>query len=416
MIADGSAFRRLVQAERARLIDLCAALVRINSENPPGDTRAIASTIIDLLRAEQITAEAVIGCAPCVNVLARVAGAGPGPRLVFNGHLDTAMVGDAAAWSVPPVGGVVRDERLWGRGVADMKAGVAAAVLATIVLAQARQSWCGEVLLALTGDEGSGGRWGTTFMLEARPETVGDIMICGDAGAPEVIRFGEKGYLFLDLAAYGRAGHGAHIHLGVNANERLIDAVLALKALEALPPRVPDAVAQAVAAATPVSERFSGAGEGVLLLRPSVNVGAMAGGTSPNQIPDQASAKLDIRIPPGYTVEKILDLVGEMLAHHPAIRWRVLDGSDPTWTDPAHPVVVIARDNGAKILGERPVVNMRLGYSDARLFRQRGVASIVCGPRPYNHCAPDENVTLRDLFAVFYIHATTAYDYLATLR
>ena len=63
--------------------------------------------------------------------------------------------------------------------------------------------------------------------------------------------------------------------------------------------------------------------------------------------------------------------------------------------------------------GGGAVVNMRVGFSDARFYRLHGVPSLVYGPTPYNMGGADEYVTLDDLFAVFYVHAMTAFDFLS---
>jgi succinyl-diaminopimelate desuccinylase len=59
------------------------------------------------------------------------------------------------------------------------------------------------------------------------------------------------------------------------------------------------------------------------------------------------------------------------------------------------------------------VINMRVGFSDARFYRLHGVPSLVYGPTPHNMGGADEYVTLDDLFAVFYVHAMTAFDFLS---
>ncbi|CAM5477388.1 Succinyl-diaminopimelate desuccinylase [Streptomyces rimosus subsp. rimosus] len=71
------------------------------------------------------------------NVVAVVeGGGGPGPALMFEGHTDVVTEGDPAAWSVDPYGGQIHDGRLWGRGAADMKSGVAAMIYAVRALQQ----------------------------------------------------------------------------------------------------------------------------------------------------------------------------------------------------------------------------------------------------------------------------------------
>ena len=70
--------------------------------------------------------------------------------------------------------------------------------------------------------------------------------------------------------------------------------------------------------------------------------------------------------------------------------------------------------DAAAFLGTSPERNMRLGFSDSRFYRYKSVPSVVYGPVPHNMGGPDEYVALADLDAVFYVHAMTVFDYLAS--
>ena len=162
-----------VESRSGTLVDLCRSLVRIDSTNPPGDTAALVEAIEAVLDAMgRIEHRRVVGRAPAVNLVARTRGAGSGRRLVLNGHLDTFPIGEAR-WSHPPLGADLEDGRIYGRGACDMKAGVAALVLAFVTLAEFRDAWNGEVVLTLVGDEETGGRWGTQYLLANVEEAVG---------------------------------------------------------------------------------------------------------------------------------------------------------------------------------------------------------------------------------------------------
>ncbi|MGH6661735.1 MAG: M20/M25/M40 family metallo-hydrolase, partial [Rhodospirillales bacterium] len=194
-----------VKESRDRLVDLCARLVRAKSENPPGDTRSAATVAATILgEAADAEVEFVTAEHPIVNVVARLKGNGPGRRLVFNGHLDTFPIGDLSRWTVDPLAGVQKHGRLYGRGVCDMKGGIACSLLAFLLLAERRDSWRGEVVVTLAGDEEAMGKRGTEFLLDTVPHATGDAMICGDAGSPWVLRFGEKGMIWLEVTAEGR--------------------------------------------------------------------------------------------------------------------------------------------------------------------------------------------------------------------
>src|SRR4029079_19435025 len=113
----------------------------------------------------------------------------------------------------------------YGRGVADMKGGIACSLLALQLMASCRDAWNGEIVMTLAGDEEAMRERGTAFLLDRVAHASGDAMICGDVGSPRVLRFGEKGFVWLDVEAAGKAAHGAHVHKGINAIERLIVAI-----------------------------------------------------------------------------------------------------------------------------------------------------------------------------------------------
>ena len=111
---------------------------------------------------------------------------------MLNSHLDTFPIGEAR-WSHPPLGADLEDGRIYGRGACDMKAGVAALVLAFVSPAEFRDTWNGEVVLTLVGDEETGGWWGAQYLLANVEEAMGDAMLNADTGSPRVVRVGEKG-------------------------------------------------------------------------------------------------------------------------------------------------------------------------------------------------------------------------------
>lgn len=406
-------FAARVESRREELIELCRALVRIDSQNPPGNTDPLAATIeARLATVPGIECRRVVAKEPAVNLVVRINGASPGRRLVFNGHLDTFPVGDAT-WSLPPLGGELRDGRIYGRGACDMKAGVAASVLACMTLAEFRDTWNGEVVLALVGDEETGGTWGTQYLLANVDEAVGDAMINGDAGSPRVARIGEKGNVWLEVEARGVANHGAHVHLGVNAIDVLSRAVDRVRGLADEPVELPATIANTIEAAAPISEPISGAGESDTLCRITVNVGRIEGGININTIPDSARALVDIRLPPGITVAEVQSRIAAALDPLPDINWQILSSCEPNWTEPGHEIVRLTAKNARAVTGRDVAVNLRPGFSDARFYRQAGVPSIVYGAAAHNMGGADEYADVEDLYAVFVVHAMTAFDYLS---
>lgn len=402
-----------VHASREALVEATARLVRAASPNPPGDTQAIATAAAELLsQAREIEVEIATSEPPIANVIARVKGNGPGRRLVFNGHLDTFPVGEAAAWTVDPFAGRCHDGRLYGRGASDMKGGAACSILATILLAQVRNEWPGEIVVTLAGDEETMGTRGTAWLLDKYPHASGAAMITGDAGSPQVLRFGEKGMVWLDLEAEGKAAHGAHVHLGVSAIERLMAALNDIMTLRDRPVRLPREVEDAIAEAGTVSEVISGKGESDTLRRITVNCGVIRGGTLSNIVAPTANASIDIRLPAGVSTGEIEAALAAILGNRTGVRYTITRRFEPLWTDPRHEIVGCLESAGREALGRTPVANYRVGASDARFYRQRNVPSVVCGPTPYNMGAANEFVDVDELCAVHYMHTLAAFDYL----
>lgn len=411
-----AAFAVDAHARAPEVVALTRRLMAVPSPNPPGDVRACAEAAAALVRDLAPDAEVSLHeTSPEVtNLVARIAGAGPGRLLAFNGHLDTYPVNEALPWTVDPLQGEVRDGRLFGRGAADMKGGMAASILAFGLLARHRRAWRGEAVLTLAGDEESMGPLGTGWLLDNVPGlAAAGAVVIGDAGSPRVLRFGEKGFLWIEVEAGGLAAHGAHVHLGENAIDRLRAALDAVAGLAALPVAAPPAVTAAIAAAKGISEPLTGEGEARVLGSVTVNIGRIEGGTAPNLVPAAARAACDIRLPVGVTCAEAEAALHRGLDGLPGIAWRVLRRFEPNHTDPAAEIVRLAHAAAEEVLGGAVAVNMRVGGSDARWFRMAGLPTVVYGPTPHNMGGADEWADIAELEVVARVHALAAFDFLA---
>ncbi len=403
-----------VDASLDRLIAVTQRLVGVASPNPPSDTFEIGKVVEELLRAlPGVEVERVEPEPRVVSLIARIKGKGPGRRLIFNGHLDTFPLMENLAWTVPPLGGVLKDGKLYGRGVCDMKGGIACSILAATLLAENRDAWNGEIVLTLAGDEENMGSLGSGWMLEHRPLAKGDANICGDVGSPRVVRFGEKGLMWIEVEATGSPAHGAHVHKGKNAIDRLRKALDRVMELEDVPFQAPPVVTAAIARAKPISEPLSGDGEAHTLQRVTVNIGTIEGGTSLNLVPTHCIARGDIRLPVGITTDVLVARLDEWLGPMEGVTWRAIRRFEPSFTSPDHEIVKRTASVAREVLGVDPAVNMRVGGSDSRWYRMYDVPTVVLGLTPFNMGGPDEYVLVDELLAVAKIHTLTAYDFLS---
>jgi succinyl-diaminopimelate desuccinylase len=223
------AIRREVERARDEIVDFAAELVRVPSVNPPGDAyRDAAETLGRKLRGFGFEVEYPVAegypehteSHPRVNVIGR-RGEAPRPLVHLNGHLDVVPAGDG--WTMDPFAGILRDGRLYGRGTADMKAGIAAAVFAAECVKRAGVELAGSVEVSGTVDEESGGFAGAAFLCETKRvsrDRVDHVIIPEPLGVDRIC-VGHRGVYWFEVTAHGRVAHGSMPFLGVSAIERM---------------------------------------------------------------------------------------------------------------------------------------------------------------------------------------------------
>jgi succinyl-diaminopimelate desuccinylase len=219
--------RVLTEVDRAaeEIVQLTADLVRIPTVNPPGeDYEACAHFLGDFLKRRAFDIEYVAADGrpehtprfPRVNVIGSRRG-GPGPVVHLNGHIDVVPPGDG--WTVDPFGGLVRDGKIFGRGVCDMKAGIAAAVFAAEAIERAGVTLPGTIEISGTVDEESGGFAGVAHLAQRGRIAKGrtDFVIIPEPLDVDRICIGHRGVYWFEVTARGRIGHGSMPFLGVSA-------------------------------------------------------------------------------------------------------------------------------------------------------------------------------------------------------
>jgi len=193
-------------------VELTQALVRCASVTPKDD--GALGLLEGLLSGAGFTC-ARVPRGGIDNLYARWGEKGHGRTFGFNGHTDVVPTGPADAWRFDPFSGRIADDRLWGRGAADMKSGVAAFAAAAIDFVTSTPP-DGAVVLAITGDEEADATDGTLALLDwmAREGEAMSVCLVGEPTCPEVMgemmKIGRRGSMNVVFEATGVQGHVAY--------------------------------------------------------------------------------------------------------------------------------------------------------------------------------------------------------------
>jgi succinyl-diaminopimelate desuccinylase len=249
------------------VVALTQAMVRVDTVNPPGNESHLCDLLELPLRQLGFTTERHPMGPGRDNLIAFPADL-PRAMVCFSGHLDTVPFG-LMPWSEAPLGGVIQDGKLYGRGASDMKGGIAAFLVAIARVCSERGS-PPPVLIVLTAGEETGCEGATALLpLRGRGFDVRAVLIAEPTWNRMAI--GHKGAVWLRAEARGRAAHGSMPELGDNAIYHAAEAILKIRQFEVTP------------------------GFDALLGKSSVNVGTVSGGTNVNSVPDRARFEIDLR-------------------------------------------------------------------------------------------------------------------------
>lgn len=381
--------------------DFLAELVKIPTDNPPGDcaahaerTRALLAALGFSVEAHPVPADSVraAGMISATNLIVRQRFGKGGPCIALNAHGDVVPPG--LGWTQDPYGArVVNDPThgptMYGRGVAVSKSDFATyafALRALQELAQSGQALNGSVELHFTYDEEVGGDIGPRWLLAqglSRP----DFAIC--AGFSYAVTTAHNGCIHLEVTVRGRQGHAAMPESGVDA---LAAATGILKSIydsrEALKAR-----RSAVAGIT----------------HSTVNVGLIEGGINTNVVPDRVSFRIDRRIIPEESPEQaegeLRGIVERAAATFSGIRVeirRLLLALPLVHVPGAERLTKALRRHGETFFGV-PIAEHGVPlYTDARHYAAAGIPTVLYGAGPrtlaeaHGHAA-DECLRLNDL-------------------
>lgn len=327
------------------------------------------------------------------SVIGKIAGSRPGPRLLFDGHLDTVPVANPAAWSHDPYGCEIEDGRMYGRGTSDMKGAVAAFTSAARLFAQdCGRDFAGEIYIAGTVHEecfeGVASRSISQFV---RPDyvVIGEASLCN-------LKIGQRGRAEIVVETFGVPAHSANPDKGVNAVYAMC--------------KVVDAIRHLPCAEHPVL------GRGILELTDicsSPYPGASV-------VPSYCKATYDRRLLTGETEESVLaplqTLLDSLMAEDSSIRAKVsyAEGREtcytgntiqgrrffPAWLYSEKDAFVQSILAELQAMGRQPEVTQYSFCTNGSHYAgEAGIPTVGLGPSPENLAhTDDEYIELEQLY------------------
>jgi acetylornithine deacetylase/succinyl-diaminopimelate desuccinylase family protein len=372
--------------------EFLAALVRVPSDNPPGDCAPHAEMTAGLLEGLGFVVErhvvpadvvAAHGMMSATNLVARLK-FGDGPVIALNAHGDVVPPG--TGWSVDPYGAEVKDGWMYGRGVAVSKSDIATYAFAMAALQGCGAKLAGTVELHVTYDEETGGEIGPGWLLSqgiSKP----DLAI--GAGFSYGVVNAHNGCLHLEVTVQGRSAHAAMPATGADALEAASGILAAIYgSREELASRV---------------SKIAGIGS------PQITVGLIEGGINTNVVPDKVVLRLDRRMIPEEDAREVeaglaamIKAAGEAFAGITVSLKRILLAEPLTPLPGADRLVAVLCRHASAVMGERVEAKGVPLYTDARHYAAAGVPVVLYGAGPHtieeaNAHRADERLELKDL-------------------
>lgn len=382
-----------IQIKRDALLSLLQDLIQIESVNPALSSKgsgeaAIARYIGDYL--------SNLGLEVCfqeieknrVNVVGILKGSGGGPSLMLNGHTDTVS---ADTMEMDPFAAEEKDGKIYGRGALDMKAGVAALIMAVRAIVAAGIKLKGDVILALVADE-EYASIGTETVVDAY--TADAAIICEPTDLDIVIA--HKGFAWIKIEIFGQAAHGSLPHRGIDA---IVKAGKVLTAIEKL-------------GKTDLKQKAH-----PLLGSPSIHASLIEGGTELSTYPDYCKIELERRNLPGEdrkaVTAEIKDLLQNIQRHDDQFKadFEVFFFRPAFEISPDQPIVQTVRRAYESTFNKPPRFEGKWAWLDSAILAQAGIPAVIFGPSGDGAHAAVEYVDVESVITTTHVLVQSIIDF-----
>lgn len=397
-----------------------------------GHEAPAASWLSGVFRSTGISVELLESAPGRVNLIASIEGTGPHDLkpIVLLSHSDVVPA-VAHEWTsgIDPFGGAIHDGYIYGRGALDLKGLGIAHLMILKLLKRLKVGLKRKVIVLIVADEEAGGRFGSKWLLERRPELLDCELVLGEGGfsiqdlwhgrGVHAVAVAEKGCLEVECLATAKGHHAGFISQD-DAPARLVTAlhrVLSKKRRTVMTPPS-KALLKGLAAATPgpkklllqlpflstaiTAKHLSHISAVNAMLRDTVALSILESGVKGNVIPGQARAVLSFRLLPGHSTEQVLEeLRSEMSGYNVQVEPILGHTKEPNACQFQTPyfsaLAQSARSNSDGIV----VPILSPAASDCRLWRYAGVKAYgwVPFPTPYGELSgmhgANERVSIR---------------------
>ena len=373
-----------------KIINFTRELVKIPSQNGIDSEAKISKLIFKKLKGFGFSPK-IIGPKEHPSVICFLKKPGVKKTIWLESHLDTVSVGDLSKWKFPPFEGKIKGNKMYGRGVADSKIGIALFSYLAKDLFQNFQ-FKGNIFLSFSADEESGNFTGIKEILKIVPKA--DICILGYQGRE--ISIGARGWLRLKLITLGKQAHtGARYSKGINAIHKMQKAIEVILKLNFLKKK----------------EKFFEYG-------PSLNISLIKGGLFMNIVPDKCEAIIDTRFLPSQKpkliMKEIVESLREVKKEDKDFKFKIeiINFQDAFLTNPNHPFIKILEKNVKKILKRKIIFATSGAGSVGNLIAKKKIPIInAFGCESGNFHAEDEWVNTDDIPRILKIYQDSLIEF-----